>query len=71
MSCNRKLARIEHVLIVNVYFKRRKIANVFTTLVQDSFRKSLLTATFERKLCSVSLPLKFWCVEKERGMMNY
>jgi len=32
--------------------------------VQDSFRKSLSTATFERKLSSVSLPLEL--LQKER-----
>ena len=53
-----KLARIEHVLIVKVYFERRQIAKVFVTNVQDSFRKSRSTATFERKLSSVSLPLE-------------
>jgi len=51
-----KLARIEHVLIVKVYFKRRKTAKVFMIHVQDFFRKSLSKATFERKLSSVSLP---------------
>ena len=54
MTCERKFARIEHVLIMKVYFERRKIANVFMTHVQDSFRKSLLTDTFERKLFDVS-----------------
>ena len=57
-SCFRKkLARIEHVLIVKVYFEKRKIAKVFTTHVQDFFRKSFSKASFERKLSSVSLPL--------------
>jgi len=35
--------------IVKVYFKRKKAAKIFTTYVQGSFRKSLSTATFERK----------------------
>jgi len=52
VTCERKLARIEHVLIVKAYFERRKIAKVFMTHVQDTFGKSLLTATFERKLSS-------------------
>ena len=56
-NLRKKLARTEHVLIVKVYFERRKIAKVFTTRVQDFFRKSLLKATFRRKLSSVSLPL--------------
>ena len=51
----KKLARIEHVLIVKVYFERRKTAKVFMTHVQDFFRKSLSKATFERKLSSASL----------------
>jgi len=42
----KKLARTEHVLIVKVYFKRRKIAKVFITHVQDLFRKSLLKENF-------------------------
>jgi len=42
---------------VKVYFERRKIANVFVTHMQGSFRKSLSTATFERKLSIVSLTL--------------
>jgi len=50
-------ARIEHVLIVKVYFERRKIVKVFMTHVQDFFQKSLSEASFERKLSSVSLPL--------------
>jgi len=49
----KKLARIEHVLMVKVYFERRKIAKVFMTHVQDFFRKSLWKATFERKLSNV------------------
>jgi len=53
----KKICRIEHVLIVKVYFERRKIANVFVTHMQGSFRKSLSTATFERKLSIVSLTL--------------
>ena len=57
MTCERKLARIEHVLIVKVYFERRKIVKVFVTHVQDSFWKSLSAAAFERKISSVSLPL--------------
>ena len=40
-NLRKKLARIEHVLIVKVYFERRKIAKVFMTQVQDFFRKSL------------------------------
>jgi len=56
-NLRKKRARIEHVLIVKVYFERRKIAKVFMTRVQDFFRKSLLKATFGRKLSSVSLPL--------------
>jgi len=57
-NLRKKLARIEHALIVKVYFERRKIAKVFMTHVQDFFRKSLSKATFERKLSSVSLPLR-------------
>jgi len=57
VTCERKLARIEHVIIVKVYFERRKTAKVFMTHMQDSFRKSPSTATFERKLYSVPLPL--------------
>jgi len=38
----KKLARIEHVLIVKVSFERIKTAKVFMTHVQDFFRKSLL-----------------------------
>jgi len=55
-----KLAGIEHVLVVKVYFESRKIAKVFMTHVQDFdfFRKSLSKATFERKLSGVSLPLE-------------
>ena len=56
-NLRKKLARIGHVLIVKVYFERRKIEKLFMTHVQDFFRKSLLMATFERKLSSVSLPL--------------
>ena len=41
VTCERKLARIEHVLMLKVYFERRKIAKVFMTHVQVSFRKSL------------------------------
>jgi len=55
-NLRKKLARIEHVLIVKVYFERRKIAKVFMTHVQDFFRKSLSITTVERKLSSVSLP---------------
>ena len=51
------VARIEHVLIVKAYFERRKIAKVFMTRMQDSFRMSLSTAAFGRKLSNVSLPL--------------
>ena len=58
-NLRKKLARIEHVLIVTVYFERRKIAKVFMTHVQDFFQKSLLKATFERKISSVSLPLRW------------
>ena len=59
---------IEHVLIMKVYFERRKTAKVFMTHVQDSFQKSLFATTFERKLsinfgvidtvcsCYISLP---------------
>ena len=39
------------------FFKRRKTAKVFMTHVQDSSGKPLSTATFERKLSAVSLPL--------------
>jgi len=48
---------MEHVLIVKAYFKSRKIAKLFMTHVQDSFLNSLSTATFKRKLSSVSLAL--------------
>jgi len=53
----KKLSRIEveRVLIVKVSFERRKIAKVFMTHVQVFFRKTILKATFERKLSSVSL----------------
>jgi len=33
----KNLARIEHVLVVKVYFERRKSAKVFMTRVQDFF----------------------------------
>jgi len=56
VTCEKNLARIEHVVIVKVSFERRKMAKVFMTYMQDLFRKSLLKATFERKLSSVSLP---------------
>jgi len=39
---------------MKVYFERRKIAKVFMMHMQDSFRKSLSTATFKRKLSSYS-----------------
>ena len=55
-NLRKKVARIEHVLIVKVYFKRRKTAKVFMTHEQVFFRKSVSKATFERKLSSVSLP---------------
>jgi len=42
---------------VKVHFERRKTAKVFMTHGQDFFRKSVSKPTFERKLCSVSLPL--------------
>jgi len=58
VTCEKKLARIEHVLIVKVYFERRKIAKVFMTHVQGFVRKSLSKATFERKLSIVSLSLQ-------------
>jgi len=59
-NLRKKLAIIEHVLIVTVYFERRKIAKVFMTVhVQDFFRKLLSNATFERKLSGVSLPLPY------------
>jgi len=54
-NLRKKLSRIEYVLIVKVYFERRKIAKVFMTHGQVFFRKSLSKATFERKLSSVSL----------------
>jgi len=54
VTCERNLARTEHVLIVKVYVKRKKW-QVFIAHVQDSFQKPLSTATFERKLYSVSL----------------
>ena len=53
MTCERKLARLEHVLIVKVYFERRKIAKVFMTLMQDSFRKSLRKENF--LVCVITL----------------
>ena len=37
----KKLARAERVLIVKVYFERRKIVEVYVTHVQDFFRKRL------------------------------
>jgi len=49
-NLRKKLERIEHVLIVKVYFERRKTANVFMTHVQDFFRMSLSKPTFQRKL---------------------
>ena len=58
VTCEKKLARIEDVLIVKVYFERRKIAKVFMTHVQGFVRKSLSKATFERKLSIVSLSLQ-------------
>jgi len=42
----KKLARTEHVLIIKVYFERRKIAKVFMTQVQNFFRKSLSKENF-------------------------
>ena len=54
-NLQKKLSRIEHVLIVKVSFERRKIAKVLVTHVHVFFRKSLLKATFGRKLSSVSL----------------
>ena len=54
-NLQKKLSRIEHVLIVKVSFERRKIAKVFMTRVQVFFRKSLSKATFQRKLSGVSL----------------
>ena len=57
-SLRKKLSRVEHVLIVKVYFERRKTAKVFMTHVQDFFQMSLSKATFERKLSSVSLLLE-------------
>jgi len=56
-NLRKKLARIEQVLIVKVYFERRKTVKVFMTHEQHFFQKSLSKATFERKLSSVSLPL--------------
>jgi len=44
----KKLARIEHVLIVKD-FERRKIAKVFMTHVQEFFWKSLSTESNFRK----------------------
>ena len=49
-NLRKKLSRIEHVLIVKVFFERRKIAKVFMTHVQVFFRKSLSKATFENFL---------------------
>jgi len=45
-NLRKKLARIEHVLIVKVYLERRKIVKVFMTHVQDFFRKRLLKEDF-------------------------
>jgi len=45
-NLRKKLARIEHVVIVKVYFERRKIAKVFMTHIQDFFRKSLSKEDF-------------------------
>ena len=39
INLRKKLARIEHVLIVKVSFERRKMAKVFMTHVEDYFRK--------------------------------
>ena len=36
-NLQKKLARIEHVLLVKAYFERRKIRKVFMTHVQDFF----------------------------------
>jgi len=55
-NLQKKLSRIEHVLIVKVSLERRKIAKVFMTHVQVFFQKSLSKATFKRKLSGVSLP---------------
>ena len=55
---------MQHVLIVKVYFERKKIAKVFMTHVQDFFRKSLSKVAFERKLSSVSLPLRYRDVQE-------
>jgi len=55
-NLRKKLSRIEHVLIVKVYFERRKIVKVVMTHGQDFFQKSFSKATFARKLSSVSLP---------------
>jgi len=50
VTFERKLARIEPVVIMKVYFKRRKIAKVFTTHMQDffysDFRQLLLKENF-------------------------
>jgi len=51
-NLRKKLSRREHVLIVKVYFERRKTAEVFMTHRQDFFLWN-----FERKLSGVSLPL--------------
>jgi len=46
VTLQKKLARIDHVLIVKVYFEREKIAKVFMTHALDFCRKSLSKATF-------------------------
>jgi len=66
----KKLSRIEHVLIVKVYFETRKIAKDFMAHGQDFFRKLLWKATFERKVSSVSLPLHLQHVHSQPLGLN-
>ena len=49
VTCERKLASIEHVLIVKVNSERRKIEKVFMTHVQDSFPKITFDSCFQKK----------------------
>jgi len=53
-NLQKKLSRIEHVLIVKVYFERRKIAKLFMTHVQVFFRKSLALYTTYKDITKYS-----------------
>jgi len=59
----KKLARIEHVLIVTVYFKRRKIDK----RMHDTRARFLLKVNFERKLSSMLLPIAAFVL---KGTLN-